>query len=179
MSKRPATVVAAFVILLIGAAALAQKNASTTIKLIRLEGKSQEFLLEATAVAMGAVASWQPAADSNGNGDGPALEYTAGDPKTLSFDLAFDTFESKDSVHDKFVRPIEDLTAVDPSLDRPPMVQVVWSSNSFPAFKGVVGSVSTKYTMFMPDGTPVRCTTTVTMKKASRASKKKPPNPCP
>ena len=177
MSKRPATVLAAFVVLLIGAAALAQKNASTTIKLVRLEGKSQEFLLEATAVATGAAASWQPAADSNGIGDAPALEYTAGDPKTLSFDLAFDTFESKGSVHDKFVRPLEDLTAVDPSLDRPPMVQVVWSSNSFPAFKGVVGSVSTKYTMFTPDGTPVRCTTTVTMKQASRASKKKPPCP--
>jgi hypothetical protein len=36
-------------------------------------------------------------------------------------------------------------------------------------FKGVVESLTQKFTMFLSDGTPVRCEATLKMKKASQA----------
>jgi len=66
----------------------------------------------------------------------------------------------------------------DAALNRPPMVKVTFQPpNASPFLRGVVSSVSTKYTMFMSDGTPVRATANVTMKAASSARVGK--NPCP
>ncbi len=175
MTKRTAASLAALLGILVTGAALAQKNASAMIKLLRLEGKSQVFLLEASEISTESSASWQRSRDSSS--DDPALEFNAADPKTLSFELFFDTFESKESVYDRNVKPLEGLTAIDPDLQRPPMVQVVWS-NKLPAFKGVVESVDTKYTMFLPDGTPCRATVRLNMKAASKASTKTQ-EPCP
>ncbi|HSP17204.1 MAG TPA: hypothetical protein VLV78_20845 [Thermoanaerobaculia bacterium] len=174
MTRR--TIVVLIAILVIAGGAFAQKNATAMLRLFRLEGKSQVFLLEASEITTTAPATWEPRRDSEG--DAPTLEFSSGDPKSLSFDLAFDTFESKESVYDKYVRPLETLTAIDPDLQRPPMVQVVWGSNELPGFKGVLDSVSTKYTMFLPNGTPVRATVRISMKAASKLTTKKQ-EPCP
>lgn len=174
MTKRTVAALAALLAILVTGAALAQKNASVMIKLLRLEGKSQVFLLEASEISTESSASWQRSSDSSA--DDPALEFTAAEPKTLSFELMFDTFESKESVDDRYVKPLEALTAIDPDLQRPPMVQVVWG-NKLPPFKGVVESIGTKYTMFLPDGTPCRATVQLKMKAASKASMKQ--EPCP
>ena len=65
------------------------------------------------------------------------------------------------AVYNKYIQPLDSLTAVDPALNAPPMVQVTFQPpNASPCLRGVVSSVSTKYTMFMPDGTPVRATAT-------------------
>jgi hypothetical protein len=53
---------------------------------------------------------------------------------------------------------------------RPPKVGVKWGK--LPEFQGVIESVSTKYTMFLPDGTPVRATCHVTVREASHLSVK-------
>jgi hypothetical protein len=37
-------------------------------------------------------------------------------------------------------------------------------------FKCVIESISTKYTMFMPDGTPLRATVTLKLKEAERVT---------
>ena len=175
MKKRSVILLCALATFLAGAAAIAQKNVTLSIKLSRLEGKAQELLLDATSITIDDAAIWTRAADSNG--DAPAMEYTTSEPQTLSVELFFDTFEKKEDVHDKYVQQLENLMAIDPQLDRPPMVQVTFPHQK--GFAGVINSLSTKYTMFLPDGTPVRCTTNLVMKKASSASKKKPPNPCP
>jgi len=69
----------------------------------------------------------------------------------------------------------------DEKMRRPPMCIFVWSK-VFPAFKGVITQLSTKYTMFLPDGTPVRATVSLQMKQADKLiaaakEKKKPPKP--
>jgi len=176
MKKRSAIVVCAVTVFLVGAVAIAQKNVKLSIKLSRLEGKAQEWLLDASSMSIDDAANWTPSANSIG--DAPTMEFTSGEPKTLSLELMFDSFEKRENVHDKFVQPLESLVASDPQLDRPPMVQVTWGQ-TLPAFKGVVSNIQTKYTMFLPDGTPVRATCNVVMKQASSASKKKPGNPCP
>jgi hypothetical protein len=175
MTKRAATLLVACAFVLIGTVALAQKNVTLSLKLQRLEGKAQEFLLEATSITIDNPALWTH--HDIGGADAPDLEFTSGEPKTLSVELMFDGFEKRDDVQEKFVQPLETLTAIDPQLDRPPMVKVTFPHS--PSFTGVVSNVSTKYTMFLPDGTPVRCTTTIQMKKASSASVKKQSSPCP
>jgi hypothetical protein len=119
--------------------------------------------------------SWSPAKHAKGNA--PALEFTAGTGRSLSMELTFDGFEDKVDVHTKYVDPLVKLTLVknaDGGSDddkRPPKVMLVW--DKLPNFVGVVESVSTKYTMFLPDGTPVRATCTVKLKEADAVSFKK------
>src|SRR5438445_3236445 len=159
-----------------------KKTADIAIRLVRMEGKpANDIVVYPTEFTIGKTVSWKKSADPNetkNGGDDPVLEYTSADPATMSFDLLFDGFETRDNIYQKNVQPLENLTVADPSLGRPPMVKVVFDpSNAASGFSGVISSVSTKYTMFLADGTPVRATTNVTMKKAGGARVSK--NPCP
>lgn len=142
-----------------------------SLKLVRVEGKQEEFQLNPTAVATERTAAWQVA--DKPPEDDPELEFTSSEGRSLSVELFFDTYESKENVYNKFIQSLESLTLADPALQRPPMVKVMWSSNTLPTFSGVVQSMATKYTMFMPDGTPVRATATLKLKSASRVTTKK------
>jgi hypothetical protein len=99
--------------------------------------------------------------------DAPQVEFKAPKPMTLSVTLQFDTYEERSNVRDKWVRKIEKLTMMTGDLPkdgtkaskpdkqkfRPPTILFVWGRF---VFKGVVESLSQKYTMFLSDGTPVR-----------------------
>ena len=66
------------------------------------------------------------------------------------------------------------LVTLEPSGEpesRAARVMVIWSG--LPEFEGVIESIGTKYTMFLPSGTPVRATVSVKFKEANRASFKK------
>ncbi|MGZ7079282.1 MAG: CIS tube protein [Thermoanaerobaculia bacterium] len=54
---------------------------------------------------------------------------------------------------------------------------VVWGGKS-PSFSGVIDGMSTKYTLFLPDGTPCRATVHLRMREASQV-RNKPADPCP
>lgn len=56
--------------------------------------------------------------------------------------------------------------------EAPPRVTVPWETGA-PPFRGVVESLGTKYTLFMPDGAPVRATATPDLEKQRSA----PPSP--
>jgi hypothetical protein len=62
---------------------------------------------------------------------------------------------------------------------RPTLVQVQWGKPDMPIFRGVIASLSTKLTMFLPSGMPVRATCTVKLMEASGdfkgERKKRPP----
>jgi len=99
--------------------------------------------------------------------DAPHPEFKAPKPMTLSVTLQFDTYEERANVRDKWVRKIEKLTMMTKQFDkdgknasktdkqkfRPPVILFIWGRFSF---KGVIESLSQKYTMFLSDGTPVR-----------------------
>jgi hypothetical protein len=96
--------------------------------------------------------------------DAPNPEFKQPNPMSLSVTLQFDTYEERVSVRDKWVRQIENLTmmkkqlsaqatAKDKKENRPPTILFVWGRF---VFKGVIESLSQKYTMFLSDGTPVR-----------------------
>ena len=112
-------------------------------------------------------------------GDQPSLQFSAADGRAMSFELLFDGFETGTNVHATFVEPLVKLAMVqDPNgaddKKRPPKVGVKWGSGKLPEFQGVIEAVSTKYTMFLPDGTPVRATCRVTIREASHLSVGKP-----
>lgn len=102
--------------------------------------------------------------------DAPELEFTEAEPQTLAVELMFDTFESREDVAKKYGERLLQFATVDKGLKRPPMVLFTWGSLQF---KGVIESLNVKYTMFLPDGTPVRATCDVKMKQADSVTTKK------
>jgi LysM repeat protein len=96
--------------------------------------------------------------------DAPQPEFTKPSAMTLSVTLQFDTYEERVSVRDKYVKKIEKLSMMraklpakpkkeDKKKASPPVIVFVWGRFTF---KGVIESLSQKYTMFLADGTPVR-----------------------
>ena len=107
--------------------------------------------------------------------DSPQLEFSSADGRVMSFELMFDGFESGTNVHTAFVDSLVRLACIqDPNgpedKKRPPRVGVKWGTGRLPEFQGVIESVGTKYTLFLPDGTPVRATCQVRVRETSRAS---------
>ena len=99
------------------------------------------------------------------------LEFTGGEPRTMSLELTFDGFESGQSVEQAVLDLAELASVRDPAARdedhlRPPLVAVVWGTK-LQRFRGVIESLSTKYTLFLPDGTPARATCTVKIKEAT------------
>ena len=126
---------------------------------------------------------WQKQKSSKG--DQPSLEFTAAEGRTLSMELFFDTYESGSDVNG-LLAPLFKMTRIRESAPendkRPPTVVVKWGSTFGSGnFTGVIEQVGTKYTMFLPDGKPVRATCTVKIKEANPAGLKgykvKPPKP--
>jgi len=58
---------------------------------------------------------------------------------------------------------------------QPRTLQFHWGSGPLASFKGYLKSVSAKYTMFKPDGTPVRATAQITLEEIPDEPKKQNP----
>lgn len=108
------------------------------------------------------------------------LSFVNGEPETLKFQLFFDTFAERKDVRDAHTQKIWDLMKVDePRRDdkskkgEPPVVLFQWGGDKNRAFAAVITSISQKFTLFLPDGTPVRATLDVTFQQV-RDSKRLP-----
>jgi hypothetical protein len=108
----------------------------------------------------------------------PTAQFGGGQPRKLSLQLLFDSTDS-DSLD------VSDVTArlfrmmeVQASLGsghgknsgRPPMVTFVWGSTV--TFKAVADNLSVQYTLFRPDGTPVRAQAQLSLIQAEKAMDK-------
>jgi hypothetical protein len=123
-------------------------------------------------------------------GLGYVLEFKGKDnrkPPTLTLDLLFDTYEgdhtqpsiaqsvlgnirgtplalfpgsapSRTSVT-RYTSEVARLARIDRELHRPPICQLKWGR--FQIFEGVLTSLTQRFTLFQPDGTPVRATLAV------------------
>ncbi len=121
-------------------------------------------------------ATWKQSETNTGNA--PEIEFTSAAARSLTLELFFDTYETSGSdgqpldVHKTFIKVLQEfLLVIDPNGSeaerRPPKAMVVWGDD-MQKFIGVVESVSTKYTMFMPGGRPVRATASVKLIEAER-----------
>ena len=111
-------------------------------------------------------------------GDLPSLQFSSAEGRVMSFELLFDGFETGTNVHTTFIQNLTRLAAVQDANGpedkrRPPKVSVKWAGGRIPDFQGVIEEVSTRYTMFLADGTPVRATCRLVIREASHVSVRK------
>ncbi len=107
---------------------------------------------------------WSPHKGSKD--DSPTLEFTQGEAMTMTVELLFDMFEVKGDVYAEYVSKLEKLVFIDSALKRPPLCTFTWGSK-MPVFRGVIEDMNVKYTLFLPDGTPTRCTATLKWKQSN------------
>ncbi|HEX9573857.1 MAG TPA: LysM peptidoglycan-binding domain-containing protein [Myxococcales bacterium] len=93
--------------------------------------------------------------------DLPEHEFTSGNPRILTVELFFDTYEEKKSVHE-YTDKLQNYALVDPDKHQPPVVMFQWGKVKF---KGVVETLNMRFTMFLSDGTACRAVATVSIKE--------------
>ena len=137
---------------------------------------------------------WSPTGEANkanaeggggGGGEpkgGVHLEFTGAQGRTLSVELLFDGYETTAGkgftveVADEVANLEKLASVIDPGSDkeddrRPHWCIAAWGT-SLRAFKCVIESLSTKYTMFDATGKPLRATCTVKLKEADSVKAK-------
>ena len=101
--------------------------------------------------------------------DVPELQFTNAEPRTLSLDLIFDTYDSpsaeKEDVR-KYTQKLFQLTTAEKHGDkhRPPVCRLSWGVASM-FFQGVLTQLDQQFTLFMENGKPVRATSKCTFKE--------------
>jgi hypothetical protein len=100
---------------------------------------------------------------------GPILQFVSGNMQTLEMELFLDTYEEHrvaDRIQNQagedvrnLTRQITDLMNIEPTTHAPPVLLFIWASLSFTC---VLARASQNFTMFKPDGTPVRARLQVT-----------------
>ena len=93
--------------------------------------------------------------------DAPILQYVRGNSRTLTMELFFDTYEEQSDVR-TYTKKIYNLLSIDREKHVPPICKFVWGDFQFPC---VLERVGGKFTLFLPDGTPVRATLSVVFKE--------------
>lgn len=91
----------------------------------------------------------------------PILQYVHGNTRTLNMELFFDTYEERSDVT-QYTSKIYNLLGIDADKHVPPICRISWGTFSF---RGVLASVSGRFTLFLSDGTPVRATLSVSFKE--------------
>jgi nucleoid-associated protein YgaU len=117
----------------------------------------------------------------------PQVTFSGGQPTTLQMELFFDTYavasdgQAKD-VRKEYTDKIWKLMMVDDKLKdkknkkgRPPTVRFQWGSAW--SFNAVISSIQQKFTLFLPNGTPVRATLTVAFEQVKDDAQLAPQNP--
>jgi len=112
--------------------------------------------------------------------DFPQLQFDKGGPRSLTMSLTFDTYESQEDVRN-YTGQIAKLAEVDGEKERPPICTITWGPTVHPyaglPFKGVLESLTQKFTMFLADGTPVRATLEVQFKEGESPARQRRRNP--
>jgi len=112
--------------------------------------------------------------------DLPQLQFDKGGPRTLTMSLVFDTYESRGDVR-QFTSKIAKLAEVDGQKKRPPVCTIAWGPTVDPyaglPFKGVLESLTQKFTLFLDNGTPVRATLDVQFKEGEAPERQQRRNP--
>lgn len=99
----------------------------------------------------------------------PVLQFVSGNMQTLEMQLFLDTYEQHkvgdrvvNRAHDdvrRLARQVTDLMNINPATHAPPVLLFTWASLSFTC---VLSRASQRFTMFLPNGTPVRAQLQVT-----------------
>jgi hypothetical protein len=108
----------------------------------------------------------------------PTPQFTGGQPRKLSLDLFFDASDSKldvSSVTDRLFKMMEVNKALPgtgktKNNGRPPKVKFSWGETG--TFWAVADNLSVQYTLFRPDGSPVRAQVKLSLIQVDKAQDK-------
>ena len=108
--------------------------------------------------------------------------WTATNPIELKLgELWFDTYESRTSVRREYIDKLEKLLQYVKDTHHIPCVRFVWgqftqSSNEDPNYLFYVQRLAVDYSMFLPDGTPVRAKAQLDLKQCLSVDKQQDQN---
>jgi hypothetical protein len=83
----------------------------------------------------------------------PPIQFIRGASEKLNVEVLVDTSDTLDNVNEKYIDRLRKLMDLDEHLHAPPIVIFKWDTQ---IFKGVLESLNTTYTMFTPEGVPLR-----------------------
>lgn len=107
----------------------------------------------------------------------PIFQFIRGNARSVTMDLFFDTYEEgKDvrmhtdqitgwdagSMFSRIPDAVKGLMDIDSDLHAPPVCLFIWGAF---VFQCIIERVSKRFTMFLPEGIPVRATLNVTLKE--------------
>jgi LysM repeat protein len=100
--------------------------------------------------------------------DSPILQFIRGQNEKLTMDLFFDTTQDGglgDAAKDvrTLTKPFYQLVKIQPKMHAPPRVDVTWGHGL--SFTAIVESVTQKFTLFNPEGIPVRATLSLSFRE--------------
>lgn len=143
-----------------------------------LKGKKAKVEFKFNPEAVRVTKTLKPQENKGAGQNTPELQFTTGNSAMIEFgEILFDGFDDRVNVHDKYVVPLENLIHVDKKLHRPPLVFFSWGSGwgqgGGKINTGVyfITGLDVNYTMFLPDGTPVRCKCKLTLTEAPAKGK--------
>jgi nucleoid-associated protein YgaU len=108
-------------------------------------------------------------------------KFQGGQPMTLDMELFFDTYEAKTDVRNatnglwRMMKVTEKKKDGETKKSEPPHVEFRWGNMW--SFKAVITSIQQKFTLFLPDGTPVRSTVQISFLQAEDDGKYPGQNP--
>lgn len=100
--------------------------------------------------------------------DSPILQFVRGQNEKLTLELFFDTTEvgmGESPVRDvrQLTDPVYELVKMQGRTHAPPRVMFVWGTGLW--FRAIVESIQAKFTVFNPQGIPLRATLAVTFRE--------------
>ena len=92
----------------------------------------------------------------------PPIQYIRGNSEKLAVEVLADTTDSLEDVRTKYVKQVRDLLEINKDLHAPPIVRFTWDKE---IFKGVLESFQVTYTLFSPEGAPLRAKMSLSFKE--------------
>jgi nucleoid-associated protein YgaU len=142
-------------------------------KLVVVQGDAStrelKFAYNPTEFSTSKSAKWnRPTTNSAKSATPP--QFAGSEPQSVSMEVFFDAWEDQGDVYAS-VKTLFDWTkpttsSVNKKLPNPPILAFQWGANKVLAdFRGYLKSVSAKYTLFRPDGVPLRATASISLEE--------------
>ncbi len=136
-------------------------------KLLAYNGESDdiELMFNPTTISFSRTVNWQKNRGNRGTSLLPKINFSGVEPYNFTLkQLLFDTYETKESVMDKYINKIKKgVETIGQSQDkRPPVYILTWDKDYFYC---VINSLTYTLTMFLSDGTPVRAMVDISLEE--------------
>lgn len=134
------------------------------------ETRELPFMYNPAELTTAKSANWNRP-QQKGAGSAGRPQFTGAGPQTVQMEIWFDAWDAADADVTRSVMTLFEWTKPTPrsitkKLPRPPVLGFEWGTNRILAdLKFFLKTVSAKYVLFKPDGTPVRASATISLEE--------------